>query len=662
MSKDLKIVEKYNKLKEQLNKWNHLYYVLDNPIVDDIVYDEAMQELIAIENLNPQLISLDSPSQKIGGTTIDKFNKINHSSPMMSLANAFNKEDLEHFDSQIKNTLGKNEYSFICELKIDGVSIAIHYEEGFFKLAITRGDGLVGEDVTNNVKKIKTIPLSILEKKPCEIRGEIFLSKKQFNKINEENLKNNKEPFANPRNVAAGTIRQLNSQIIAERNIDAFFYFWMNKDVLTQEESLEKLKTNKLKINKETKVCQTIEDVYKFCLKYEEKRQELDYEIDGIVIKINEKKYYDEIGKTSKFPKWAIAYKFKPELASTKLIDIIPTVGRTGRITYNARLEPINLSGSIIQNATLHNYNYIQGMDIRIGDIVQIKKAGDIIPKVLTPIISKRNKDLKKWEKINYCPICNSKLEIFENEKDQYCLNIQCPARVTQSIIHFVSKKAMNIEGLGEKVIEILIQKKLISNIVDIYKLNQKEAEIISLEGFGKKAFTNMIQAIEDSKELPLNNVLFGLGIRHIGEKVSKQLSKKYKDIETISQLNETNIIKDHEIGPKITESLTSYFNVEKNLETIKELQSLGVKFLPMKEIKVIENPYQNKKFVLTGTLSISRDEMVKKLEMLGAEVIGTISKNIDFLLAGTNAGSKLEKAKKMNIQIINEKDILNYF
>ncbi len=662
MNKNLKIEERYIQLKEQLNDWNYLYYVMDKPMVDDVVYDQGMQELILIEQEHPELVSIDSPSQKIGGTTIDKFEKIKHSSPMMSLANAFTKEDLEHFDSQIKNILGTNEYSFICELKIDGISISVHYEKGLFKSAITRGDGLIGEDVTNNVKKIKTIPLSILEKEDCEIRGEIFLSKKEFNKINEENIKNNKEPFANPRNVAAGTIRQLNSKIIAERNIDAFFYFWMNKDAKTQEESLQKLKDNKLKINEETRVCKTIDDVYNFCLHFEEKRQQLDYEIDGIVIKINEKRYYDEIGKTSKFPKWAIAYKFKAELASTKLIDIIPTIGRTGRITYNARLEPVNLSGSVIQNATLHNYNYIEGMDIRIGDVVQIKKAGDIIPKVLNPIISKRSNELKKWTKTEVCPICNSKLEIFENEKDQYCLNSQCPGRIMQSIIHFVSKKAMNIEGLGEKVIEVLLEKKLITNIVDIYRLKDKEQEIISLEGFGQKAYVNMIEAIEESKTLPLNNVLFGLGIRHIGEKVSKQLSKKYKDIETISNLNKDNIIKDHEIGPKITESLTNYFDVEKNIETIKELQELGVKFCPMEEIKVIQSPYKNKKIVLTGTLSTPRDEMIKKLESLGSEVIGTISKNVDFLLVGNNAGSKLEKAKKMNIKIINEKDILKYF
>jgi len=657
-----RIEEHIKSIRGKLDKWNHEYYVLDKPSVDDFVYDELMKELLELETANPSLITFDSPSQKVGGTVIEKFEKFIHLKPMMSLGNAFNKEDLVHFDNQIKKELGNNKYSYSCELKIDGVSISLHYKDGKLFKGVTRGDGITGEEVTNNIKTIKSLPLSIEYKDDLEVRGEIFFKKSDFSKINEKRLKLNKDLFANPRNAAAGTIRQLDSKVVSNRNLDAFIYFWLNNDIESQDDAFNKLSSNKFKINKENKICNSIDEVFEYCKKYEETRSKLDYEIDGIVIKVNETKYYDELGKTAKFPKWAIAFKFKAEVSQTKLIDIVPTVGRTGRITYNARLEPVTLAGTIVQNATLHNANYIKDLDIRINDIVNVKKAGDIIPKVLSPVKEKRTKDCKEWKAHEVCPICKTHLEIFEGEVDQYCVNVSCKARIQQSIIHFVSKKAMNIDGLGERIIETLIDEKIISNVADIYKLEDHKDKIINMEGFGQKSYDNFVKAISDSKTLPLNNVLFGLGIRHIGEKVAKSIATKYKSIDNIIKISKEEALDQYEIGPKITDSIIHYFSSEKNVNLINDLKANGVLFNEVKQIKIIESKYKNKKMVLTGTLSIPRDEMKKKLESLGVDVIGTISKNIDYLLAGENAGSKLDKAKTLKVEVISEDDINKLF
>ena len=656
-----KYTREHQELTKKINKWNYEYYVLDNPIVDDFLYDEFMKKLIKLETKEPSLITNLSPTQKIGGIVLDKFEKFTHKKPMMSLRNAFNEDDLKHFDSQLKKELGDSKYSYVCELKIDGVSIAIHYQNGKFFKAVTRGDGITGEDVTNNIRTLKSIPLSINYLKDLEIRGEVFIDKNDFNKLNAIKLNNNEDLFANPRNAAAGSIRQLDSKIAASRNLTAFMYFWMNNDISTHIEGLNNLKNNMFKVNQETKECHSIDEVISYCKEYELKRNDLNYEIDGIVIKVNEIKYYDDLGKTSKFPKWAIGYKFKAETAETKLLDIIPTVGRTGRITYNARLEPIQLAGTTVSNATLHNANYIKDLDIRIGDFVKVKKAGDIIPKVIAPSFKKRSKNIKVWKAHTHCPMCNSELEIFDGEVDQYCVNNNCKARIIESLAHFSSKKAMNIDGFGERIIITLIEKNIINNIVDIYSIYKWKDKITNIEGFGEKSFNNLIKAIEESKSLPLHNVLFGLGIRHIGEKVSKQLSNTFKTIDNIMSLNKELLLNQYEFGPKISSSLINYFHVEDNKKLINDLKESGVEFKSLKKIKLIDSKYKNKKIVITGTLSISRDDMKKHLEFLGVNIVSTMSKNIDYLLVGDNAGSKLQKAKKLNIDVIQENDIMKY-
>ncbi|AXK50793.1 NAD-dependent DNA ligase LigA [Spiroplasma alleghenense] len=655
---------KITELTEKLNQWNLEYYEDDNPSVDDVEYDLALKELKSLETQFPELISSESPTQKVGGFIASKFEKYEHSQPMLSLGNAFNKEDLIEFDQQILKVTNSDKHNYFAELKIDGLSISLIYKNKKLFKAVTRGDGLVGEDVTANVKMIKEIPHEIeTDEEIVEVRGEIYLSKDEFAKINQKRLAANEPIFANPRNAAAGTLRQLDSRVVKERNLKAFLYFYMNREsdsIKTHEESLELIKRLGLPTNNEGKLCQSIEEVWNYIEKYTQIRNDLPYEIDGIVIKINNFELYEKIGYTSKTPKWAIAFKFPAEIKSTKLIDIFPTIGRTGRVTYNAQLEPVQIAGTTVRAATLHNADFIISRDIRIGSMVKIKKAGDIIPEVISSINDNEFEKLAIWKPATNCPDCESFLEKTPGEVDQYCINNNCPKKIIKSLEHFVSRDAMNIEGLSIKILEKLYGEKIINDVADIFKIEKFEKQIVELENFGEKSFKNLITAIQKSKNNSSERLLFGLGIRHVGKKTAKVLIKNYKSIVNLMKIDFQELSQIYDIGVVVAQSLVDWFLVEENKKLIEKIKNLGVNLDYKNEAESVSELFLNQIFVITGTLSKSRNHFRDLLENNGAKVTESISKNANYLLAGEDGGSKLAKAKNLGVKIISEKDLIN--
>lgn len=668
MTKDeLKAIKKeIDDLIGKIKQWNYEYYVLDQPSVSDNVYDQHYRKLVALEKKYPQFVRSDSPTKTVGAAVADSsLKKITHQLPMLSLANAFNQSDLIRFDQQIKKLTGQDNVSYVCELKIDGLSITVSYQDARLKLAATRGDGTLGEDITENLKEIKTIPI-VLEDCPVrnlEVRGEVFLSKKDFQKLNEEQKTLNLPLFANPRNAAAGTLRQLDKTIVAKRNLDAFLYYYVDalKDgIKTHSEALRQLVKYHFNVNKEWKLCQNIEQVWKYIEHYQEQRNNLPYEIDGIVVKVDDLNLYQTLGNTNKAPRWAIAYKFPAVTTTTRLLAIFPTVGRTGRITYNAKLEPVLLSGSTISYATLHNGDYIIEKDLREGDLVEIKKAGDIIPEVIKTILSERKKNARRFTKATHCPKCNSLLEQVADEVDQYCVNTNCPARILKSLIHFCSRNAMNIAGLKEKILERFLNLGWIHDVADIYQLVNYRQEIINLEKFGEKSFNNLVNTIIKSKSNSLERLLFALGIRHVGEKNAEILAAKFKTLANLMQAIYQQLAEINDIGPTIATSVVDYFANQDNQKLIKKLAKFKVNFTFLERTIIQEQIFANTTFVITGTLSQSRDYFANLLKSYGANVTNTISKNTDYLLAGANPGSKLDKAKELNVEIISEKELFS--
>ncbi|QHX36364.1 NAD-dependent DNA ligase LigA [Spiroplasma sp. BIUS-1] len=656
------ILDKINKLKIDLNKWGHAYYVLDNPIVDDAEYDKSLNELIKLEKEYPEFLTSDSPTQKVGGVVMEKFEKYKHKLPMLSLSNAFNKEDLLNFDDQILKEIENKNYNFFVEPKIDGLSISLIYKNGNLFKGVTRGDGVYGEDVTSNVKTIKSIPLSISDKSDyVEIRGEVFLSKNEFEKINKQRQNNDEEIFANPRNAAAGTLRQLDSSIAASRKLDAFLYYFMDREKFhTHSDSLKYLEEMDFKVNKLGKICNNIEEVYNHIQFIQEQREKLDYEIDGVVIKINDFDLYEKVGYTAKSPKWAIAFKFPAEVKETKLKNIFATVGRTGRITYNASLEPVQIAGTTVQAATLHNADFIIQRDIRIGGKVKIKKAGDIIPEVISPIEDDNYLKLEKWIEDKVCPECNSDLERVEGEVDQYCINSQCPRKIVRGLEHFVSRDAMNIEGLSIKIIEKLFENNFIKNVGDIYKLNKYKNDLIKLDKMGEKSVNNLLDSIEKSKNNSFDKLFFGLGIRHVGKKTAKTLAINFKTIDKISALTFEDLEQVNDVGPIVAKSVCDWFAIKQNNDLIEALKQEKVNMTYLGNEGTKNNDKITlKSFVITGTLSKPRNHFRDLLEEYGAKVIDTVSKKTDFLLAGKEAGSKLEKAEKLGVKILTEEEFL---
>ena len=641
-------------LRKKLNKWAKEYYENNAPSVSDQEYDAAYSLLLKLEKSHPNLVTNDSITQKVGGTVDNRFKKVKHQYKMLSLDNAFNNEDLLKFDKQIKTQLAFNdEIEYVMEYKIDGLSISLIYDDGKFQYALTRGDGSIGEDVSHNIKTIKDIPMEIPYKNKIEFRGEIYLSKMMFNKLNQEG--NN---FANPRNAAAGTLRQLDSNIAKKRKLSSFIYSIPNPidhGIFSHWDCINFLKEQGMKINPKTLLVSNIYQVLKEVIMFKEKRKELEYEVDGIVIKVNDINKWQDIGYTSKFPKYLIAYKFPEENATTKLLDIFPTIGRTGRVTYNAKLSPIRLAGTTVQAATLHNADYIRNLNISIGDEVVVKKAGDIIPKVLS-LFKKHNNIL--WKENSNCPACDSILVRKEGEVDQYCHNEDCPQRNIAILEHFVSRKAMDIEGLSSERIKQFIENGIITDIPSIFEIPNKTIEILSLPKYQEKSVNNLVRAIEKSKNKEIDKFIFGLGIRHVGEKTAKTLAKRFGSIENLANATETKIQLIRDLGEKVSKSVIDYFSKETNLHMLRKLNILGLK---LKELDSLEsNIFEGLTFVITGTLSKNREHFKEIIENNNGNVSSLVTSKTNYLLAGEKAGSKLKKAIDLKIKIINEKEFTN--
>ena len=649
--------ERIEELKEILNQASIDYYVNDNPKMEDYEYDRLMAELIDLEEKNPDLKTPDSPTNRIGGEVLSKFEKVVHPNKMMSLADAFSYDELKDFDKRVKAVAPNATY--LCELKIDGLSVSLRYENGVLRLGATRGNGSVGENITHNVKTIKSIPLKLSKPLTLEVRGEIFMPRDSFIKLNLEREENEEELFANCRNAAAGSVRQLDSKVAASRNLDAFLYYNLDQNVKTQEEALTSMKEIGFKVNPLYKHCNNIDEVISYIEEMGEKRPNLPYDIDGIVIKVNEMDLHDIIGETVKYPKWAIAYKFPPEEVSTKLTDIVFQVGRTGVITPVAIFKPVFVQGSLISKATLHNEDYIKEKDIHINDTVIIHKAGDVIPEVVKPIVEERGQDLIEFKMIDKCPCCGSQLVRIPGEADYYCLNDYCEDKIVNKIIHFASKPAYNIDSLGDKLCEQLFQAGFITDIASIFRLKAQYESLIVLPGLGEKSINKLIDAVEESKKNNLDLLLFGLGIRHVGAKASKLICKRFKNMDGIMNANLDELVAIPDVGDAIANSLYEYMHNEKSISLINQLKELGLNMeYDAGEIK--ENYFTNKKCVLTGTLSsMGRSEAKKLIESFGGQLSESVSKKTDILILGENPGSKYDKAKELGIYIMEEPEFL---
>ena len=660
----MEIKNHINKLRNILNQHNINYYVYDNPTISDYEYDKLLKELDLLESQNPQYHSDESPTQRVGGTILTEFDSITHRIPMQSLANAMNKNELAHFDQQILKLLNyKNSIEYAAELKLDGLAVELVYEKGKFIYGSTRGDGIMGEDITNNLKTIKAIPLSI-KSEPIpdllEIRGEVFINKADFKKLNDERIKNNESIFANPRNCAAGSLRQLDSKITAKRPLRIFCYApgtISGIDIKTQKEFLDYLPKWGFPVNPFIEIGKGILFLQQFYDKAEELREQLGYDIDGVVFKVNSYDLQKKLGVRSKSPRWAIAGKLKAQQATSTIIDIIISVGRTGALTPVAKIKPVNIAGVIISNATLHNQDEIDRKDIRINDTVLVQRAGDVIPEIVKVIKEKRQSNCYKFLIPNDCPICKAEVEKNEGEVVHRCTNQLCPAKIQGNIQHFVSKNCMNIEGLGIKIVELLISNNLVNDISDIFFL--KVTDLSELERMGEKSALNIIQSIEKSKNTTLSRFLSGLGIRHVGQNTAKILEKYFKnDFKKLINTSIDELLTINEIGEIMADSITNYFSNIDNQKIITRCIDSGVTF---KEKNVIQSNITNKIFVFTGNLNLfTRAEASTLIEKYGAKRSNSISKKTDYLITGSNAGSKLKKAKELDIQILNEKSFVD--
>lgn len=648
--------KRIQELTKIINQANYEYYNLDNPTITDQEYDKYLRELINLEEKYPEFADPNSPTKRVGGEAIDKFNKVAHAIPMISLANVFNEEEIRDFDKRIRNA-GFNP-TYVCELKIDGLSVSLHYEHGKLKFAATRGDGITGEDITENVKTIKTVPLDLGQDIDIEVRGEIYMNKATLEKINLEREKNGEVKLQNVRNAAAGSIRQLDPKVAAKRHLDTWIYHLPNPidyGIFTHYEALEFMKNLGFKVNPASKLVGGIDGILEYIKEYTEKRNTLPYEIDGIVIKVNDIRMQQELGSTVKYPRWATAYKFPAEEVLTKLVDIKFTVGRTGQVTPNAVLEPVLVMGSTIRRATLHNEDYCKSLDLRIGDIVSIKKAGDVIPEVVEAKLERRIGTEKPFEMISTCPICGSTL-VKRGNVDYFCVNDACPKKNIESLIHFASRNAMNIDGLGDEIIEDFYNEGFIRTIPDFYHLNDHKEDIIELEGYGLKKVTNLLLAIEESKQNSVERLIFGLGIPGIGAKNAKLLASIFKDIHTLSNATYEDLVSIRDIGDILAKNIVNYFANPANITLINTLEDMGVnmKYLGA-EVKSNEN-FTDKKFVITGTLEfMSREEAKALIEAYGGKCIDSVSKKTDVVIVGDAPGSKYTKAQELGITIWNE-------
>ena len=651
-------------LQNILNQYSYEYYVMDQPSVPDSEYDRLLRELIDLEEQYPELKTPDSPTQRVGGAILDMFEKVEHTSPMLSLGNAFNEEDLRDFDRKVRQAVGED-YSYVCELKIDGLAVTLQYENGMFKRGATRGDGTVGEDITENLRTIKSIPLKLREPVTIEVRGEAFMPKRSFEALNKAKEERGEEPFANPRNAAAGSLRQLDPKLAAKRNLDIFLYAIADTGetgVRSHSEGLDLLDRIGFKTNRERKKCRSIEEVLDYIEGWTEKRPNLAYDIDGIVIKVDSLEQQEALGRTAKSPRWSIAYKFPAEEVITTLRSIELNVGRTGVVTPTAILDPVRVAGTTVQRATLHNEDLIREKDIRIGDQVVIKKAGDIIPEVVNVLADRRTGEEVPFGMPEECPECGSSLVRMEGEVALRCINPECPAQIREGLIHFVSRNAMNIDGLGEKVISQLFSANLIKNVADLYKLTFDQ--LIGLERMGEKSANNLLKGIEASKRNSLEKLLFGLGIRHVGSKAAKTLAIEFGSMDALANADMEQLTAVNEIGEKMADAVVTYFNNEDVMDLLEELRTAGVNFEytgpKPKAPEESDSVFAGKTVVLTGKLyQMTRDEAKEQLEALGAKVSGSVSKKTDMVIAGEDAGSKLTKAESLGIDIWDEERLI---
>lgn len=651
------IEKRMNDLIKEINYHNEKYYNQDQPEISDYDYDTLMRELISIEEEHPELKKVDSPSNRVGGAPLDKFNQIVHKTPMLSLANVFSEEEIRSFDKRVRDLAGKD-LEYVVEFKIDGLSVGLTYQDGELKNGSTRGDGVVGEDITKNLMTVKTIPLKINEKRELIVRGEVYISKEDFEKVNEQQDDLGLQLFANPRNLAAGSLRQLDSKLTAKRPLDIFVFNLENIDdfsIKTHSGSIEFLKEQGFKVIENYKVCKSIDEVIEHINYWSENRDKLGFEIDGMVIKVNDIEAREAMGNTAKSPRWATSYKFPAEKKTTKILDIVVEVGRTGTITPSAILQPVRLAGTTVSRATLHNEDYIKEKDIRINDTVLVQKSGDVIPKVLEVIEKDRTGEEIDFIMPDKCPACLEPTVRLEGEAAVKCINMSCPAQIRRGIIHYVSRDAMDIDGLGESIVTLLLNQGLIKDISDLYYL--KKEDIVNLERMGDKSANNLLNSIEASKKNDLWRLVNGLGIRFIGTKAAKILSDNYKNLDELIDAKVDDLNNLEEFGNIMSSSVVEFFNEDKNIEVIDKLKKAGVNTESLKDDSDdITKIFDKMKIVLTGTLpTLKRNDAKDLIEKRGGKVTSSVSKSTTFVLAGEEAGSKLTKAEELNVKIVDE-------
>ena len=664
---DKKIEKKIEALREKIRHHEYLYYVLDNPELSDADFDKLMNELKRMEADHPELITPDSPTQRVGGKPREGFVKARHSSPMLSLDNAYSEEELRDWERRVHELSGRTDLEYMCELKLDGMSLALVYNDGHLERGITRGDGNIGEDVTLNVRTVRSIPLSVAKEKlkkagipaDFETRGEMLMPLAAFRKLNEDREKQGLATFANPRNFTAGTVRQLEPSITAQRRMDYFAYMLL-KDGQTffdrQSKTMDALEAAGFKVNPNRKLVKNLDEVLKFIQTWEKKRDSLPYEIDGIVIKVDRTAWQRELGFTGKAPRWAIAYKFAARGAVTQIEDIVPQVGRTGKLTPVAWLKPVPIGGTTVSRATLHNMDFIDELGVKIGDWVEVERGGDVIPKVVKVVEDKDHpRGHKQFEMPEHCPVCGGNVVRTPGEADHRCVNANCPAKLQGTILHFASRHVMNIDGLGEALVNQLTERGLVKNVADLYKL--KQDDLLQLERMGEKSADNVLAEIETSKKLPLERVIYGLGIRMVGERTAQFLAEHFGSLDAIMAASAEKLEEVNEVGPRIAESIVEFFADEHNRKLVDDLRKAGLTFTGQKKEKGTK--LTGKTFVLTGTLERhTRDEAKKMIEDEGGRVSGSVSKKTDYVVAGSDAGSKLDKARELKVNVIGEEEL----
>jgi len=661
------VEQKIEALREKIRNHEHLYYVLDNPEISDTEFDKLMQQLQQLEAEHPTLIAPDSPTQRVGGRPREGFVKVRHSSPMLSLDNTYNEEELRAWERRVHELTGRKDVDYVCELKLDGMSLSLGYDDGQLVRGITRGDGTVGEDVTLNVRTVRSVPLSIPKEKlkkagipvDFEVRGELLMPLAAFKKMNEERETKGLSRFANPRNATAGTVRQLESKVTAQRRLDYFAYALLQNGRTyfdRHSKTLDALHAAGLKVNPNRKLVHSMEQVWDFIGQWEGKRDSLPYEIDGIVVKVDRVALQDELGFTGKAPRWAIAYKYAARAGVTKLEDIRVQVGRTGKLTPVAELAPVSIGGTTVRNATLHNMDEIERLGVKIGDWVQVERGGDVIPKVAKVIADKEHpRGHKTFHMPEVCPVCGTKVVRTEGEVDYRCVNANCPAKLRETILHFASRGVMNIDGMGEALVNQLTEPGLVKDVADIYKLTKKD--LLSLERFADKSAQNILDQIETSKKLPLERVIYGLGMRFVGERTAQFLAEHFGSMEALERASQEELQDVNEVGPRIAESIVEFFNLPANRKLVERLRAAGLTLSGQKKERGTK--LAGKTFVLTGTLAkYTRDEAKKMIEDAGGKVTGSVSKKTDYVVAGTDAGSKLDRATQLGVKVIDEREM----